>query len=209
MATDWNLSFAKFTERVLQKLGVLGIDEAPSAEDRQLAEDVINGSLKALHADGLVWWAVNSTATAWVGGATQAAPTGYVSLLEAYWLNGDYIPLRVLERGEYEALPDKTSTGVPEFIFDNHGTLTVWPVPGSGTVRLTYLRELADGDSNVSLDIPKALVKPMVDWMAYELAPWFGVNNHRIDADAVRAQEALRRLRPQVAQFGPVQAEYF
>lgn len=209
MATVWNLTFTEFVTRVLQKLGVVGVDETVSGEDFSLASDVVDGSLKALHGDGLLWWAVTTTPIAWAGGATQTAPTGYASVVEAYWLDGTYWPVRVVERGEYEAIPDRTYTGRPEVLFDDDGTLTLWPAPGAGTLRLTYQREIADVSGASTMDIPKGMVKPLIDMMAYELAPYFGVQNPRIEADAARAMDSLAKFRRQVAQPGPVAVDYF
>lgn len=208
MTTVWNLTFAEFAARVLQKCGVLAAGETASADDLALAADVIDGALKALHADGLLWWAVTTSEIAW-SGASDASITDSAEILFAYWLAGTYRSVRVVERQEWEAIEDKTQTGTPELLFDDGGTLRVWPAPTSGTMRVTYQREIADTELASNLDMPKKLVKPMVDLMAYEIAPYFGVVNPRLDADAQRATLTLRKLSRQSAQPGVVEAEYY
>lgn len=223
MTTAWNLTFGDFVTRVLQKTGVLGASETASAADFDLAADVVDGSLKALHADGLLWWAVTTENVAWAAEeATQAVPTGCVDVLFAYWLYGTHEPVRVVERAEYEAIPDKDLTGQPEVLFNDNGTLTLWPVPtasvgeladglvsGIGTLRLTYQSEIADTDQSAVLDVPKACVKPLIDLMAYEIGPYFGIDTPRLEKDAARATETLRKLRRQIAEPGPVEVDYF
>lgn len=208
MTTVWNLTFAEFAARVLQKCGVLAAGETASADDLALAADVIDGALKALHADGLLWWAVTTSEIAW-SGASDGSILDSAEILFAYWLDGTYRPVRVVERQEWEAIEDKTQTGTPELLFDDGGTLRVWPAPTSGTMRVTYQREISDTGMGSNLDMPKKLVKPMVDLMAYEIAPYFGVVNPRLDADAQRATLTLRKLSRQSAQPGVVEAEYY
>lgn len=208
----WNLPLASFVSRVLQKCGVLDPGETADAADSTLVMDTINGTLKALHADGLLWWAVSTEPVAFVAGqADKLVPLNFAEAVFAYWV-GAAGRVRLIERGEYEAIFDKTQGGTPELLFVDDGLLRLWPIPSAeGVLRLTYQREIADAEGVQPLAIPPSLVKPMVDLVAAEVLPYFGVPaaiSARLERDAARATMTLRRLSAQTAEPAPVQAEY-
>ena len=208
----WELPLASFVSRVLQKCGVLDPTETASAADTQIVLDTTNGALKALHADGLLWWAVSTQPIAFEAGEAEVlAPLDFAEAVFAYW-TGRAGKVRLLERSEYEAIFDKTETGAPEVLFVDDGLLRVWPVQAAGGVlRLTYQREIVDAEGVQPLDIPRALVKPIIDLIAAEVLPYFGVpaaTAARLERDATRATMTLRKLSAQKAEPAPVQAEY-
>lgn len=208
----WNLPLASFVSRVLQKCGVLASSETASAADYALVLDVINGTIKALHADGLLWWAVNTEPMDFASGVDALpVPLDFSEAVFAYWV-GAAGRVRLIERGEYEAIFDKTQDGTPEVLFVDGEVLRLWPVPSAdGTLRLTYQREIADAEGIAPLAIPPSIVKPMVDLIAAEVLPYFGVPMAaaaRLERDAARATMTLRQLSVQRAEPAPVQAEY-
>lgn len=198
----------RFVELVLRKVGAIGVGESASAEDVGDAIDLIDGSMDALRADGLLWWAVKVDDVP-LTGATGTKPTDCAVCVYASW-NGR--PVRLIERLEYERIQDKTQAGDPECLLDEGLTLTVWPVPSSGDIRLTYQREIIPADPSDEFDAPRALVRPFIDYMAYEISSFFTPPQEvqaRVDRDGQRAFLQIRSLSRQTAEAGPVEAEYF
>jgi hypothetical protein len=208
---SWHPTLLTFVNRVLQKCGVLAAGETATAEDASLVMDVTDGTFKALHADGLLWWSVRTELIAFSAGSdAELAPTDFAEAAFSYW-TGAAGRVRLIERGEFEAIVDKGQVGAPELLFIDAGWLRVWPVPAAdGVLRLTYQRALL-GSESVELDLPTALVKPMIDLIAAEVLPYFGVAPAvaaRLERDAARATMTLRKLSTQRAESAPVQAEY-
>lgn len=202
------MNSAKFVELVLRKLGALAAGESVSAEDYSDTKALIDASLKALHIDGLLWWAVKVADVPFTG-STAPRPTDCVACVYASW-NGKQV--RFAERVEYERMQDKTETGTPEIVVDDGENLILYPVPDSGDLRLTYQRELLSVSPGAPMDVPERLVRSLIDYMAYEIEPWFEVSQSkqaRIVSDGQRAFLTLRKGSAQTAEPGPTEAEYF
>lgn len=202
------MNSAKFVELVLRKLGALAAGESVSAEDYSDTKALIDASLKALQIDGLLWWAVKVVDVPFTG-STAPRPTDCVACVYASW-NGK--PVRFAERVEYERMQDKTETGTPEIVVDDGENLILYPVPDSGNLRLTYQRELLSVSPGASVDVPERLVRSLIDYMAYEIEPWFEVSQAkqaRIVSDGQRAFLTLRKGSAQTAEPGPTEVEYF
>lgn len=198
----------RFVELVLRKLSALSAGESASPEDYSDAKELIDASMDAMRADGLLWWAVKVDNVAFTG-ATAARPADCAVCVQATW-NGR--PVRLIERVEYERIEDKTQAGDPEMVLDDLTNLTLWPVPSSGNLRLTYQREILSVTQGQEMDMPGALTRPMIDYMAYDLAAFFTPPvevQRRIEADGARAFLQIRSLSKQASEPGPVEAEYF
>ena len=202
------MNSAKFVELVLRKLGALAAGESVSAEDYADAKALIDASMKALHLDGLLWWAVKLADVPFVG-STALRPTDCVACVYASW-NGK--PVRLAERIEYERMQDKAETGDPEIVVDDGENLILYPVPDSGNLRLTYQRDLLSTVPGNPIDVPEPMVRSLIDYMAYEIEPWFEVSQSkqaRIVSDGQRAYLTLRKGSAQTAEPGPTEVEYF
>lgn len=202
------MNSAKFVELVLRKLGALAAGESVFSEDYADAKALIDASMKALHLDGLLWWAVKVADVPFVG-STALRPTDCVACVYASW-NGK--PVRLAERIEYERMQDKAETGDPEIVVDDGENLILYPVPDSGNLRLTYQRDLLSTVPGNPIDVPEPMVRPLIDYMAYDIEPWFEVSQAkqaRIVADGQRAFKTLRSASAQTAEPAPAQTEYF
>lgn len=198
----------RFVELVLRKVGALSSGESASPEDYVDTKELIDGSMDAMRADGLLWWAVKVDDVAFTG-ATAARPTDCAVCVYASW-NGK--PVRLIERLEYERIQDKTQAGDPTFLLDDLSELTVWPVPGSGSLRLTYQREIVPADQGDEFDAPRALIRPLIDYMAYDISSFFSPPAEvmaKVEKDGGRAFLAIRSLNKQAAEPGTTEAEYF
>lgn len=198
----------RFVELILRKVGALSVGESVSADDYVDTKELIDGSMDAMRADGLLWWAVKVDEVAFTG-ATAARPADCAVCVYASW-NGK--PVRLIERLEYERIQDKTQAGDPEYLLDDLTDLTLWPVPGSGNLRLTYQREIVPAAQGDEFDAPRALIRPLIDYMAYDISAFFTPSQEvqaRVDRDGQRAFLQIRSLNKQTAEPGPTEAEYF
>ena len=198
----------RFVELVLRKVGALSAGESAEAEDYEDTKELIDGSMEAMRADGLLWWLVKVSDVA-VTGATALRPTDCAVCVYASW-NGQ--PVRLIERLEYERIQDKTETGDPQFVMDDGTNLMLWPVPGTGNLRLTYQREFLPSTQGSDFDAPSALIRPLIDYMAYDISAFFTPPvevQAKVEKDGMRAFLMIRSLNKQTAEPGPVEAEYF
>ena len=198
----------RFVELVLRKVGALSAGESAEAEDYEDTKELIDGSMEAMRADGLLWWLVKVSDVAFTG-ATALRPTDCAVCVYASW-NGQ--PVRLIERLEYERIQDKTETGDPQFVMDDGTNLMLWPVPGTGNLRLTYQREFLPGTQGSDFDAPSALIRPLIDYMAYDISAFFTPPvevQAKVEKDGMRAFLMIRSLNKQTAEPGPVEAEYF
>lgn len=203
-----DMTGAKFVELVLRKLGALSAGESVSAEDYADTKALIDASMKAMHIDGLLWWAVKIEDVAFTG-SLASKPADCAVCVYASW-NGR--PVRFAERVEYERIQDKTESGTPEIVVDDGANLILYPVPDSGSLRLAYQRELLSVSPGLPMDVPPRLVRSLIDYMAYEIEPWFEVSQSkqaRIVSDGQRAYLTLRKGSAQTAEPGPTEVEYF
>lgn len=105
------------------------------------------------------------------------------------------IPMSILSRRGYFALPNKTSTGVPvQFYYSpvlNNGEMHIWPTPDTSknTIRFTYQRNIEDVDAETNdLDFPQEWLEAVVYNLADRLSDEYGLDDNvkaRIQARAV------------------------
>lgn len=204
---EWTLKTGEFVNLVLRKLGAVSAGESASPEDYADAKRLIDASLKSMHSDGLMWWAVK-VANVTFSSATAERPSDCVACVHASWLS---YPVRRIDRIEYERIQDKSETGRPEVVLDDGANLTIWPV-GSGDLRLTYLRDVLSTSQGAEMDVPNDVLRPLIDYMAWQIEPWFDVPAQklaRIVSDGQASRLTLRALANVGVDSAPVQAEYF
>lgn len=134
------------------------------------------------------------------GGSFTAVP---FEIVDARINRTTDIPMTRLSRQQYNALPNKTSTGFPtQWFYDrqrDNGTLYVWPSPdaAAGTFKFTYRRRIMDVDAGTdNLDIPPEWEWAVVNNLARMLIPTSG-RGGTPEATQVLAEAAstLARLR--------------
>lgn len=96
---------------------------------------------------------------------------------------GQDTPIIGLNRDEYFALPNKSSTGIPtQYYYDPQqatGVLYLWPAPSSveDSIKFTYTRRIEDVDTNADdLDLPQEWFEPVAHNLAVRIAPKFGIS---------------------------------
>ena len=198
----------RFVELILRKLGALSVGESAPPEDYADAKELIDANMDSMHANGVLWWATKVDDVAFTG-ATAARPADCAVCVYASW-NGK--PVRLIERVEYERLQDKTQAGDPRYVMDDRTSLTLWPVPSTGNLRLTYQRQIIPATQGQDMDAPRELIRPLIDYLAYDLSAFFPAPvevQAKVKEDGMRAFLQLRSLSAQTAEPDSVEAEYF
>ena len=138
------------------------------------------------------------------GGAINA--TRPTTIYQAHITQGglDY-PLRVVALGEYEAIPDKSTTGsIPEVMAIRPGyplsTLHLYPAPGSGcTLVMDKVAPPSDLALYDTMPYPPEFIRAIRYNLAIELAPEYGVSvAAEIAKTASDALDIVRRVNLQI-----------
>ena len=141
--------------------------------------EVANNNI-TLVADQAVYTMFRSTGD---GTSSTTAVYGVDDVLEASFRNSNIdTPLTKINRSQYQALSNKTSTGVPTqyFVqrFIDKVTITLYLTPGSSEagkfINYYYVKRIQDvGDYTNATDVPYRFVPCMVSGLAYYLSQKF------------------------------------
>lgn len=199
MATSWTLTREKFATGVLRKLRVVGESETPSADQFSTVFEALDARLKSLHSLGLLWWKVTNTAvdlnlTASV--SSVALPADFLTPVSIKLRDTEDLPVEILSHYEYQAIPDKTDTGVPDRVYFGVSSAYFYPTPQSNyTAKLTYQKIVDDSAANTAPDIIVAGLRCLKTIIAHDCADDFYVPEERIVRMALEAASAETELR--------------
>ena len=166
----------------LRKLGVLAIDETPTADEIEAARSQLERLLKGWQNKGYFLWTVTTMAVTLTTAASYSlTPARPVQIQNVnFRRSGVDLPMIELNRQEYDRLPNKTATGTPtQFYYDRQkesGTLYIWPAlaTASGeTLQITYVREVADVTLDAAVDVPSEWWDAVVYNLAMRLSDDF------------------------------------
>lgn len=188
-------------EDALRKIGVVAGDEPANADQSQSGLRALGRFLRSIqNREPDLWLAtemdiVLTTAAAYAPLPAHPRKINAARLVRA----GVETPMMEITREEYDALPVKTTTGLPSmWYFDrqrNDGTLYVWPVMAAANgeiVRLTYERAIrVPDDVSDRVDAPDEWEEAIVYGLAARLADDYGVAAASVMA---RAEDELRRV---------------
>lgn len=185
----------QFIEAALRTLGVLALDQTPSATEYTNALVKLNALIGEFRVKGLqVWQRTSYTMSLTNGtssyniGSGQTLNTPYpLHLLQAVQLDansGTRITIDIIADYNFNLLPSNSS-GVPiQVTYQpkmNMGVIKVWPTPDSYaatnvTLQLTYLRPLEYFSASTdTADFPEEWVSAIIYGLAVRLAPEYGV----------------------------------
>ena len=136
------------------------------------------------------------------GTSSATAVYGVDDILEASYRNSNVdTPLTKINRSQYQALSNKTSTGTPSqyFVqrFIDKTTLTVYPTADSTNaskdLHFYYVKRIQDADSTYTdaTDVPYRFVPCMVSGLAFYLAQKFAPD--RIQAMKLYYEDEFQR----------------
>jgi len=178
--TTATLTNFDIAQDALRKLGVVAMDESPTADQIQHALRQLDRMLKAWQSRGYMLWTVASMVVPLTTAASYALTPVRPVQIQSVRLRragGIDTPMIQMTRDEYDSLPLKTSTGIPtQWYYDRQkeaGTLFVWPVlsAASGqTLQITYVREVEDVLPANEVDVPSEWWEATVYNLAARLA---------------------------------------
>lgn len=195
-------------DRALLDLQVIEGGSAPSYQESADALVYLNDLLQAWSNEGLTIYSTTTEGFTLTGATSYTMGSGAtfntsrpVRILSAYFtLNSIDYPVSIINRDEYEAIADKSSTGdVPMFIYVNYGapnvTIYVYPVCPSGTLNLSSEKPLSSiATLGTSLSLPNGYERALRLALAVELMPQYGIMNQLIMANASKAKSDIKRV---------------
>jgi len=166
----------------MRKLGVLASGETPRADEAADALLALNAMLASWSTSSLLVPRINQEVV--TAGASPITLTSRpMRVLDSTVLDGstDY-PVAALPREDWFAIPDKTTTGRPIFLWWNEKmtplSVYFWPVPATPyTVTLQRWDPMTSFASlDTVMDLPAEYERALVFNLAIEVAPEFGAS---------------------------------
>lgn len=203
MTTTFTRTREQLRDKVLGSMGVYDPQTGVTAEDSSLFYEALDLQLKSLHALGLLWWKVGSVTTNTTltsGDSTEAAPSDMLYMVNIFIRSGttDY-PVEIITHREYQAIENKTDTGIPDRIYVDQEAqlLYLYPAPSSNySMRMTYAKIIDDTAANKSPDVPQWALKPLVDILKFDLADHFEIRpEEKLIRWERRAGRAIKEIR--------------
>jgi hypothetical protein len=183
--TTATLTNFDIAQDALRKLGVVAQDEAPTADEIQVALRQLDRMLKGWQSRGYMLWTVTSMVVPLTTAASYVLdPVRPVQIQSIRLRRGGIdTPMMEMNRDDYDSLPQKNSTGLPtQWYYDRQretGTLYIWPVLAAATgeeLRVTYVRELEDVLPDAEVDVPSEWWDAVVYNLAARLSDDYSVD---------------------------------
>jgi len=190
---DKNFAIDEIIEEAYERIGMQGV----SGNQLRMARRSLNIMFQEWGNRGLHYWEVANNNITLVadqavytmfrstgdGTSSTTAVYGVDDILEASYRNSNVdTPLTKINRSQYQALSNKTSTGTPSqyFVqrFIDKVTITLYLTPGSSEagkfLNYYYVKRIQDvGDYTNATDVPYRFVPCMASGLAFYLAQKF------------------------------------
>ena len=202
----WNRTREQVRDMVLRKLGVIGANDIPEAEDAALVDEAMDARLKELQTLNVLWWLVApaQTSLSLTAGATDvaiAADDFLLPVTASLVVNGEQRPVEIIGHREYQEIPKKDERGQPSRVFISGSVARFWPAPESNfEARITYQAIAKDSETGQPLDMPAAAVRAFADLVAGDLVDDFGVEPNKGARLMAKQPAAIRTLKQVAAQ---------
>lgn len=182
MATAWTLPAQDIITDALQIIGLVGAGQTASPDDHSVCLVALQNIIKELPLHGVVWPKVTAAPVllAWSAGtpAQVTLPADYFgSPSVAHMVNGASVPVQIIAKAAYDALPPSAGATVPTklYIAPNNAAY-LWPVPTvDPALMLTYQAIATDVEIASRPDVAQTWLAGLALWLANEVAPKFGV----------------------------------
>ena len=190
---DKNFAIDEIIEEAYERIGMQGV----SGNQLRMARRSLNILFQEWGNRGLHYWEVANNSITLVadqavytmfrstgdGTSDATAVYGVDDILEASFRNSNIdTPLTKINRSQYQALSNKTSTGTPTQYFVqrliDRVTITLYLTPGSSEagkfINFYYVKRIRDvGDYTNATDVPYRFVPCMASGLAFYLAQKF------------------------------------
>ncbi|WP_290688551.1 packaged DNA stabilization gp4 family protein [Haematobacter sp. UBA3484] len=175
----------------LRKIGVVAIDDDPTADAMQAGMRALTRMLKAWRARRYNLWTYSRMTVPLTGAGTYILTPAPVRILSIRLRRlAVETPMIEVTREEWDALPVKTSSGVPnQWYFQRHlSELNVWPrmaVPNGEALLISYEAQVGDYASEADDDgIPDEWMDAVVYGLAARLTDDYQINAPNVIARA-------------------------
>lgn len=189
-STDWTLNRDQVITGALRKLGVLPSGGTPTAAQVADCKDSLNAIVKNLQAKGMPLWKITSTTFTTVDGTAEytigdgedvdAPKPLRVHQALRITSGAENVPLQVLNRYDFNNLPNELSEGVPVQLYyqplRTTGTIRLWPIPTDSTTEIVihYQAMFEDMDGATDdFDFPSEWIQPIIYLLAWSMASEF------------------------------------
>lgn len=202
MATTGVETVRDIVQDALLDIGAATMGQAPYAEEMAHGVRHLNRLMKTWADLGYLQSLVTSQSVTLIA-ATAAhtlSPVRPTRIINARYTDtsGTQIPMMEMTRQEYDALPVKTSTGIPtSYYYDKQkesAVLYVWPLKATvttETIEVTYEREFEDiSDEDDTIDLPAEGYDAAVSNLASRLSHTYG-SAEKKQFIHIRAKNAL------------------
>lgn len=169
--------------RSFQLAGMLEASQATEGDDITMAADFLQMDLLSLVSDSTApTWVTRTTLALVASTAAYTLPDCLDVVIDGNNAAGMHVPssgaetvVQAMTRADYQAISNKTTTGVPSMVFVERlttVTATFWPVPAAtATFRYSSLRWPRDSDTDArTLDLSKRWMKAITYSLAHQLA---------------------------------------
>ena len=182
MSTSFDLSRTAIARNAYQLCGIVTAGEDPDTAQLAVATDFLGIILHEMQAYGIMLRKLERTTIPLISGTASYAldsSTLDVDPMTPYVTdgNGTDLPLRLISRGEYMSLTDKTTQGQPTQIYvEKLATISVvlYPVPSSEWVsmvlpRVVVIDDMSSASSTTGLQAKylRAIVLGVAHMLAY------------------------------------------
>lgn len=178
MAISGTYTNRNLVHAALRKVGVIGQHEAATGEQYVEALEALWRMLKSWQNQGHNLWLVDYATVPLTTSSTYALDPAPFDVQSVRFKSGGIeTPMRRMTRGEYDSIPQKSSSGIPTgYYFDKRkegATLLVWPslaVVSGQELSLTVVREIEDTESEAEADVPAEWYDAVIYGLAARLA---------------------------------------
>lgn len=188
-STDYAVTAADIIKDAMIEIGAIAPSETPTADEYSHARRVLNSMTKYWQSQGYnLFRRTRGTLSIAANKGTDTAPYTFGSGGDVAYrplriesmrfkpASGSEISMMEMNRYDYDALPDKTTTGTPTNFYydpqDGVANLHIWPVKSSasGTLIFTYQRAIEDFDATSdNPDYPQEWYEALKYSLAYRL----------------------------------------
>lgn len=195
--------------RSLTDIGVLGVGEVADSAQADTGLIYLNDLIQSLDNEGLIFFnsatdniTTDGSISYTLGLLGDSVAERPITVQSAYFSVGgfDYTPITIINREQYEAVSDKTSTStIPYAIYIDYtfplATIYPYPVAASGTLKIGSSKPLSEPATlTTALSFPKGYERMLRLNLDVELMSQYGREDMRIMQMADKAKRDIMRV---------------
>lgn len=218
MTTSFTRTREEMRDLVLRKLRRLATGELASNENAAIVYEAIDLRLKEMHRLGIFWRNVTTRPLSFTIPQSVASASATADILfpiSMHVVSGSLDePVAIIGITEYAEIDNKAQGGLPEKVLYEGGSQFIfWPIPSvATTAKLVYEKIADDTAASTAPDVDVAMMRWLVDIVAYDLADAFHIPEARmprLERESLRAELNIRKLGVQHVDYSTVRVDDF